>query len=741
MKSQVAAEQPIGTSFLQQLELWQESGAIRALDLAFTRFIAQQIPKAECTDAVLLAITLVSDRTAHGNVCLDLAQAQKDPSGLLSPIGDERLRDLVGQQLRSQLSACSVAQWQAELSQCSAVDDLSQQSVKSPQLQDIESLQLQDIKSPQLHDIESPQLQDIKSHQRPLVLTGTPEKPLLYLRRYWQYEQEVRQGIEARLKPLPVSDKLRAILEIVFGPESDPIQPNWQKVACGLSARSGFSIITGGPGTGKTTTVVRLLALLQGLELAEGNSAKVIRLAAPTGKAAARLNESIAGSVHRLNITADQLSQEQKSLFPGRDALDQWQASIPTEVSTLHRLLGSQPNTRHFRHSQANPLPADIVVIDEASMVDIEMMAKLMDALRPDARLILLGDKDQLASVEAGSVLGDLCQQAERGHYSQKSCSYVRDTTGQLISHDYQASSSTLELPKLARMISQTTTMLRHCYRSEGQNLLDFAAWVNQQGVLDFGMAGLQRYFDPASKELSYLDLPVRSEGQRDWSDFNRLIVAGYQPYLKKLAELETLESGSAEVLEQRVFEIFSLHKQFQLLCAVRQGDFGVEGLNLRIRQLLANRRLIPSGEQQWYSGRPVLITQNDYSLKLMNGDIGICMQLPEDNQTPTGIRHFRVAFPDGKGGIRWVLPSRLQGVETVFAMTVHKSQGSEFDHTALILPDKVNAVLTKELLYTGITRSKTGFTLIAPEQKVLETALQQRISRLSGLLSEPTSQ
>ncbi|OOV87451.1 exodeoxyribonuclease V subunit alpha [Oceanospirillum linum] len=753
MNKPILTKQPDDIAFLQQLELWQESGAIRALDLALARFIARQIPEAECTDAVLLAITLVSERTAHGNVCLDLAQARQDPSGLLSPIGDERLRDLVGQQLRSQLSACSVTQWQAELRQCSAVDDLSQQSAESHQLQDVESHQPQDIKSPQLHGIDSHQPQDIKSpqlhgidshqpqdigrHQRPLVLTGSPEKPLLYLRRYWQYEQDVRRGIEQRLKPLPVSEKLRAILDIVFGPERDQIQPNWQKVACGLSARSGFSIITGGPGTGKTTTVVRLLALLQGLELAEGHSAKVIRLAAPTGKAAARLNESIAGSVHRLNITTDQLSQEQQALFPGKDALNQWQASIPTEVSTLHRLLGSQPNTRHFRHNQANPLPADIVVIDEASMVDIEMMAKLMSALRPDARLILLGDKDQLASVEAGSILGDLCDQAEDGHYSQKSCTYVRDTTGQLISHDYQASPSTLKLPRLARMISQTTTMLRHCYRSEGQNLLDFAAWVNQQGILNFGMQGLQRYFEPASKELSYLDLPIRSEGQREWSDFNQLIVAGYQPYLKKLSELEKLENSTTQVLEQQVFEIFRLHKQFQLLCAVRQGDFGVEGLNHRIRQLLASRRLIPGGEQQWYPGRPVLITQNDYSLKLMNGDIGICMQLPEEGQAQTDTRHFRVAFPDGQGGIRWVLPSRLQGVETVFAMTVHKSQGSEFDHTALILPDKVNAVLTKELLYTGITRSKTRFTLIVPEQKVLEAALQQKISRISGLLSE----
>ncbi len=699
-------------SMMAQLDLWQEAGAIRALDLAFARFIAQQIPKNESSDILLLAVTLVSERTAHGHVCLDIAQAQREPASLLSPISDESLRDIIGRQLRSLLASVSLEDWAEQLASCSAVQDLRQGHCEDPALA-------------------------IRGRQ-PLVLTGTAEQPLLYLRRYWQYEQDVRQGIEHRLTPLPVSENNHALMQIVFGSQPDQLTPNWQKIACGLSARSGFSIITGGPGTGKTTTVVRLLALLQGLELAEGRAPLVIRLAAPTGKAAARLNESIAGSVQQLNLTPDQLSETQRELFADAHSLGQWQASIPTEVSTLHRLLGSQANTRHFSHNRANPLPADIVVVDEASMVDVEMMAKLMDALRPDARLILLGDKDQLASVEAGSVLGDLCQQAQDGHYSKKSCAYVAQSTNQIIGAEYQATEATLRLPKLARMISQATTMLRHCYRSEGQGLLDFAAWVNQQGILDYGLAGLQRYFDQFSNELHYLELPFIDEKQRDWRAFDQLVVNGYQPYLQKLQELNSVATQSDEVLEQWVLDLFDQHKKFQLLCALRQGDFGVEGLNLRIRQLLVNRRLITGGEQQWYSGRPVLVTQNDYSLKLMNGDIGICLEMPvsDGDIAGSGISPFRVAFPDGKGGIRWVLPSRLQGVETVFAMTVHKSQGSEFEHTALIVPDKVNAVLTKELLYTGITRSKKRFTLIAPEAKVLETALKQKISRASGLLA-----
>jgi len=722
--------QKILAELQEQLQFWVDKGAIRALDLAFARFIDQQVG-GFTSPAQWLACLLVSERTAHGHVCLDLAEVLAGDQVLLSNIRDLDAASRIKRELAEiQAQIPSSALWAEWLRQCPAITTL---------------------------DFNDGNGVPNTSNATPMVLTGSADRPLLYLHRYWQYEQVVRLGIGQRLQTIPLPPQTLDLLDTIFGDGSDLRAPNWQKIACGLSARSGFSIITGGPGTGKTTTVVRLLALLQGLQLSEGLSPLVIRLAAPTGKAAARLNESIAGSVQQLNLHSDSLTPEQ---------IAQWQPSIPTDVSTLHRLLGSLPNTRHFRHNKANPLPADIVVVDEASMVDVEMMAKLMEALRPDARLILLGDKDQLASVEAGSVLGDLCQQAEGGHYSAETCAFITEATGQQIEDRYrfkddgdqfkkneaidshqidshqidshqidnhQIDSSQIKnsarLPPLAQGISQATTMLRYCYRSEGKGLLDFAEWVNLQEIFASGLSGLTYYFEKYPNELQHIELHLHQD-ERDWKPFEQQIITGYKPYLQMLKELPQL---SPETLDDWVLTLFEQHKKFQLLSAVRQGDFGVEGLNLKIRQLLAHRQLIASGEQQWYSGRPVLVTQNDYSLKLMNGDIGLCLELPFDNQ---GIRRFRVAFPDSKGGVRWILPSRLQGVETVFAMTVHKSQGSEFEHTALILPDKINAVLTKELLYTGITRSKKRFTLITPERGVLEAALKQSINRASGLLT-----
>jgi hypothetical protein len=248
---------------------------------------------------------------------------------------------------------------------------------------------------------------------------------LLYLRRYWTYEQRIRAGIEARLsRPLTLpEDATRTLLDRLFAEENADTPP-WQRIACALAARRAFAIVTGGPGTGKTTTVVRLLALLQGLALEAGGPPLRIRLAAPTGKAAARLNESIAGQVASLPFDR---------LPGGEDAL---RPAIPTQATTLHRLLGTRPDSRHFRYHAGQPLPADIVVVDEASMIDVELMAALLEALRPDARLIMLGDKDQLASVEAGAVLGDLCRHAREAHYTPQTRAWLEGVTGARLPED-----------------------------------------------------------------------------------------------------------------------------------------------------------------------------------------------------------------------------------------------------------------------------------------------------------------
>jgi exodeoxyribonuclease V alpha subunit len=457
---------------------------------------------------------------------------------------------------------------------------------------------------------------------------------------------------------------------------------------------------------------VRLLALLQSPAVEQGKPLR-IRLAAPTGKAAARLTESISHQVQSLEVP---------------EAVRQ---KIPSEVTTVHRLLGSRPGTRHFRHHAGNPLPLDVLVVDEASMIDLEMMANLLDALPPHARMVLLGDKDQLASVEAGAVLGDLCRDAEAGMYSPQTQAWLESISGEDLSNSGLTLGSNAQYP-----LAQQVVMLRHSRRFvQGSGIGQLAKLVNQQQ--DHQARALLAGGTYA--DLFYLAL----KGEQDRA-FTRLLLnghgdgpQGYRHYLSVLAALRPdalapIEHPSWTEWARAVLGAFD---EFQLLCAVRKGPWGVEGLNQRITRTLFDAQLIES-DQQWYEGRPVLMTRNDYGLGLMNGDIGIALRLPE-GAAQEQRQALRVAFPrnDGSDGVRFVLPSRLNDVETVYAMTVHKSQGSEFAHTALILPEALNPVLTKELIYTGITRAKNWFSLIEPRQGVFEEALRRKVKRLSGLM------
>ena len=712
---------------LHLMQGWVDAGALRPLDLALSRFVHQQGPEPDA--AVLLATALTSERNGHGHVCLDLQGALEQPAGLLTRLRDDvEIAAGVRDELKTCLSSLGLDDWVGCLAASGAVCD---------------------------------RLDGAKDDQAsPLVLEGSLKRPLLYLRRYWRYEQRVLDGIMDRLRqPLMIPEAaLRYQLAALFEADADADgrEPsddcNWQKIACALAARSAFAIITGGPGTGKTTTVVRLLALLQGLALDrdqdrdQGRERPALRihLAAPTGKAAARLNESIAGQVARLRL--DHL--------PNEDAV---RAAIPTEVSTLHRLLGAIPDSRHFRHHAGNPLAADLVVVDEASMVDVEMMSNLLDALRPDARLILLGDKDQLASVEAGAVLGDLCQRAARPRYTAASCDWIRRVTGESLSD---------LAPELeATLLDQAIVMLRKSYRfSEKGGIGALAALVNahadpastdreEQGSR---LRAVQRLFEGQGKtsEPSLGQINAVQLQAADDAALASLVREGYRGYLKLMRSEYPGDDADQKALDDWARKLIGAQGKFQLLTALRRGPWGVEGLNRRVIEVLRAAELLPAlstptsadpavgaiapggAGRQWFAGRPVLVTRNDYSLRLMNGDIGITLALPASKVHRQRHQVLRVAFPagDGKDGIRWILPSRLQSVETVFAMTVHKSQGSEFDHTALILPDRPNPVLTRELIYTGITRSKQAFTLIYSTPEVLRYALQQQVQRVSGI-------
>lgn len=660
---------------LQLLERWVDRGWLRALDKAFVGFLHELDPQAD--PLVLLAAALTSHQLGHGHVCLDLFETLKAPDFALSlpPEGDLQTGAML---LPSQLlDALDGAHW------CHA---LSASHLVALAVDGSESAQ-----------------------SRPLVLSGKR----LYLRRYWTYERRIDTALRLRLATQEtVGTDLPQRLNTLFDQAPPDGVIDWQKLACALATRGAFSIVTGGPGTGKTTTVVRLLALLQAPAV-EANSPLRIRLAAPTGKAAARLTESISQQVLSLNVP------------------DSVREKIPTQVTTVHRLLGSRPGTRHFRHHIGNPLPLDVLVVDEASMIDLEMMANLLDALPPHARLVLLGDKDQLASVEAGAVLGDLCRDAEAGWYSPDTRQWLQAVSGE----DLSASGLQEDLDG-SHPLAQQVVMLRYSRRfGEGSGIGQLARWVNQQNAEEARKLLAAR----SHNDLFCLSL----KGEHDHA-LERLVLdgqgdeaQGYRYYLNLLHSARPALDTPREDLAwthwaQQLLQAFDA---FQLLCAVRKGPWGVEGLNQRITAALRKVRLI-EGDDQWYEGRPVLMTRNDYGLGLMNGDIGIALKLPESDGGP---QVLRVAFPrnDGQGGVRFVLPSRLNDVETVYAMTVHKSQGSEFTHTALILPDALNPVLTKELIYTGITRAKRWFSLIEPRGGVFEEAVRRKVKRLSGLMLE----
>lgn len=514
----------------------------------------------------------------------------------------------------------------------------------------------------------------------PLVLDGAR----LYLRRNWSAEQSICAAIRARLRQTcAVPDTLAASLDLLFSTSPSSQSPNnpapdWQKVACALATRARLTLITGGPGTGKTTTVVRLLAVLQLNATLRGTPLR-IALAAPTGKAAARLGESIASAIQ---------------LLPAG-----MQNHIPTQAITLHKLLQIRPNQGH---DAAPELAFDLVIVDEASMIDLEMMARLLAAVPLSASLILLGDKDQLASVEAGAVMGQLCEGAVQGSYNSETIDWLMEITGADL-RPWAANGSAL---------AQQTVMLRHSRRfSDDSGIGLWAKAVNAGNVSAVQALWRQAPLWSPANQASVERLTVQRPSDRNLIE---LIKQGWQPCM---IEIQRARLGGCT--DEQALKVLKALSQFQVLCAVREGAWGVTGLNRLIAAALGFQ------DDGWYAGRPVMVIRNDYNLKLMNGDVGIC--LPH-------AKGLRVAFPDGHGGILWVLPSRLDAVESVFAMTVHKSQGSEFSHICLVLPDQAVAVLTRELLYTGITRAKVKLSLIVPRLEVLWRAVEVKVLRSGGL-------
>lgn len=635
------------------------AGLLRPLDLALAAWLVEAEPG--LPEVVLALAALTSQQHGQGHLCLDLAQLRADPAafGLDVPAADG---------LRASWSDRSLPGLRARLGLSAVIGGPA-------------------------------------AGASPLVLDGD----LLYLRRAWRDETDVAADLRARMRspsPLAADADLRPVLDALF-PDAANAGPDWQKVACALAARQRFTVITGGPGTGKTTTVVRLLGLLQALAMAPGGGTDApaqaggareatrgplrIALAAPTGKAAARLGESIAGAVAALPLPA-----------PVRRA-------IPVEVATVHRLLGAQGGTRRFRHHAREPLPLDVLVIDEASMLDLELMAAVLRALPGSARLILLGDKDQLASVEAGAVLGDLCAGAEAGGYAAELAAWLAAQTGADLLPWTAASAP--------REVHQHVVMLRHSHRFDAGRGIGRLAADLRAGIRAGWRDGLPDW--PAyAPEVSLCD--------------GAALPAGYADYMAVLSDAPAAGAGDDDRAAWAA-QVLAAFDRFRLLAAVRAGRHGVIALNAACEAHWRAAGRLPA-DAPWYAGRPVMVTRNDYGLGLMNGDIGITLWLP-DAAAPGG-RRLRVVFRDSGpgGGLRWLLPSRLPEVETVFAMTVHKAQGSEFDHAVLVLPEQPVPVLSRELVYTALTRAKRHIGLCLPVPALWALAAGRQALRSSGL-------
>lgn len=560
------------------------------LDHYFADFIVR-IEGRSC-DGLWVAAALVSALSCRGSVCLDLPRAAG--YGVV-PFQSES----------GPLHTPSVESWQEQLAGCATVGK--------------------------------------PGDYTPLVLDAAGR---LYLHRSWDYERRVAEGILDRCAPLAIDTAgLAAALDRYFPPTGTDTDLQREAAQAALSRR--FTVVSGGPGTGKTSTVARILALL--VESADG-APPDIQLAAPTGKAAMRLKQSISQTVAQLPLS------------------ESVRAAMPLEVSTIHRLLGVIPGQSGFRHNRSNQLFCDVLVIDEASMIDLPLMARLLEALRVETRVILLGDRDQLASVEAGAVLSDIC-----------------------------AGGSDATIP-CGPAIIQLTKSYRFTDQSGIGRLSRLINDGDGPGALELLASG--RYSD-----VSWRSLPPEGAFAESFRVAAEEGFAAYARATSPAAALEELE-------------------RFRILAPHRGGRHGVVALNRLVESVVIPFR---QGISPGFPLLPVMVTGNNYDLGLYNGDTGVVMGTKDEEGQ-------RVFFPAPDSDLRSFSALRLPPHETAFALTVHKTQGSEFDRVLMILPDKLSDILSRELLYTAVTRARARVEIWGDED-VFCRAVERRIERNSGLV------
>lgn len=514
---------------------------------------------------------------------------------------------------------------------------------------------------------------DLKKNE--LVAEEQMDKPVvlsdkrLYFQRYFKYETGVINRIQTMIsnenqaQTMTKLKDLTGLVQKLFNENPTP-KTDWQAVAAISAVLNNFTIITGGPGTGKTTTIAKILSLL--FEL---NPEMKVALTAPTGKAAARMAES-------LKITAEtfpELKIDTSKLKP----------------STIHRLLGWQKGSIYFKHHAANPLPYDLLIVDESSMLDVALFSKFLEAVRPDAKLILLGDKNQLSAVEAGSLFGDLClAMPELNKFSNEKSDFIN-----LFLKDEKSKITAENRSENNHPLFEHIVELQHSFRfSDAGGIGKFS-----KAVIRNEKDKIEDFFENTDNQV-YLDTSYSNEKFEEYASL-------FEAYINE----EDIETALIELNKVRI------------LCAVKEGEEGMYAMNKKVEKYLQEKGAIKV-ENEFYENRPLMVSSNNYELGLFNGDTGI-------------VRNDKVWFIDSENNLKSVLPASLDEIETVFAMTVHKSQGSEFTNVLTVLPKNTEIpLLTAELLYTAVTRAKEKVCVQGSREVILGSAAK-RVERSSGVI------
>ena len=639
---------------------------------------------------VRAAAYAVSQKLSEGHICVDLQRYNQE-------LRDAHIAMRVDE---GDIGDAKVAKSDVIQDGVSQVDVMSSASVSSinPFLLSGELLSGDDL-------LKSPYVSQCADNVQPFVLFHDR----IYLQRYFMYETQIVESIgeSMRLKKseslacqkvegIDGLKRLREFVQDLFTGSEDVDEGlaaeervNWQLVAAITAIVRKFSIITGGPGTGKTTTVAKILAILYRM-----NPTLRVALAAPTGKAAARMVESLKSARENISVLTPQIKEQFDRI----------------EAGTIHRLLGYIKGSPYFRHNVENPLEYDVVIVDESSMISAPLMAKLLTAVNPNNKVILLGDKNQLASVEAGSVFGDICLSLRGGvnHFSQ---SYVQFVNGFINADKGKIPSDFVMDQPMVNPLQENIVELKRSHR-----------FKSNMGIGKFSKAiimGNMEVYDFSFHQKSH-DMDKGNDGKNNAQEYV-LVEDNYQsPALYSL-----IDKYKTYILEKDIRKALHHLNDVRFLCAIREGKFGVNNYNNLIENYM-ERQGVLKPTVGFYENQPIMITQNDYSLDLFNGDVGLIRKDEDGN--------LKAWFEAPDGSVKRIIPGFINSFETVFAMTIHKSQGSEFTSVAVVLPtDEDVPILTRELLYTGVTRGKKEVVIFG-SQKVIVGASNRQVARASGI-------